>query len=69
MKKMVTLYIDQPFVGIFKINSNDLDMLEQIIKKEGIRKEISVLVNDILKSDFKVRYYCMKDAIQKTVSA
>ena len=45
------LYIEQPFVGIFKIDSKDLDILEQIIKR-GNKKEISVLVNDILKSDF-----------------
>ncbi|WMM23328.1 DUF5301 domain-containing protein [Tissierella sp. MB52-C2] len=45
------LYIDQPFVGVFKIDSNDLSILEQIIRR-GNKKEISVLVNDILKSDF-----------------
>ncbi|NLY45060.1 MAG: DUF5301 domain-containing protein [Tissierella sp.] len=42
------LYIDQPFVGIFKINSNDLDMLDQIIRA-GDKEEISVPISDIRK--------------------
>ncbi|WP_353097651.1 hypothetical protein, partial [Tissierella praeacuta] len=44
-------YIDQPFVGIFNINSDDLYMLDQIIKK-GDKEEILIPVNNILKSNF-----------------
>ncbi len=44
-------YIDQPFVGIFNINSDDLYMLDQIIK-EGDKEEILIPVNNILKSNF-----------------
>lgn len=44
-------YVDQPFTEIFKIDSNDLDMLDKIIKN-GDKEEISVSVNNILKADF-----------------
>jgi len=44
-------YIDQPFTGIFKLDSNDSYMLDKIIKR-GNREEISVRVENILKSNF-----------------
>ncbi|MBU5254671.1 DUF5301 domain-containing protein [Tissierella praeacuta] len=44
-------YIEQPFSGVFKIDSNDLYMLDQIIRN-GDKEEISVLVNNMLKNNF-----------------
>ncbi|MDR7855414.1 DUF5301 domain-containing protein [Tissierella sp.] len=44
------LYIDQPFAGIYKIDSKDLHILEQVIKN-GDKEEISILVNNILNND------------------
>lgn len=45
------VYIDQPFYGIFTLNSNDLDALDQVIKR-GNKEDISLPVEDILKDDF-----------------
>lgn len=45
------LYIDQPLVGIYKISSNDLHILHEIIE-DGDKEEISVLVNNIFKNNF-----------------
>lgn len=45
------IYVDQPYVGIFKLNSNDLNLLNEIMKS-GSKESISIRVDDILKNNF-----------------
>lgn len=45
-------YIHQPYSGVFKIGSNDLDVLDEIIEK-GKKESISMQLEDILKDNFK----------------
>ncbi len=44
-------YIHEPFVGIFKLDSNDSHMLDKIIKR-GNREDISIPVENIFKINF-----------------
>lgn len=45
------IYVDQPYVGIFKLNSNDLNLLNEIMKSRN-KESISIRVDDILKNNF-----------------
>lgn len=44
-------YIDQPYDGVFKIESKDIYPLDEI-KKSGSKENMVIPINDILKSDF-----------------
>ncbi|NOW90356.1 hypothetical protein BCD91_002379 [Clostridium beijerinckii] len=44
-------YVDQPYVGIFRLNSNDLNLLNEIMES-GNKESISIRVDDILKNNF-----------------
>ncbi|AVP56191.1 hypothetical protein C3B72_12550 [Clostridium tetani] len=43
-------YIHQPYSGVFKLGSNDLDVLDEIIEK-GEKESISMQLEDILKDN------------------
>ncbi|WP_206781888.1 DUF5301 domain-containing protein [Clostridium tetani] len=45
-------YIDQPYNGVFKLGSNDLDVLDEIIER-GDKESISMQLDEILKDNFK----------------
>ncbi|WMJ81640.1 DUF5301 domain-containing protein [Clostridium sp. MB40-C1] len=45
------IYVDQPYVGVFRLNSNDLNLLNEIMGS-GNKESISIGVDDILKNNF-----------------
>lgn len=46
-------YIDQPYDGIFKIESKDIYLLDEI-KKSGSKENIVMPINDIIKGNLEV---------------
>ena len=46
-----SFYIDQPYEGIFKIESKDIYMLDEI-KKNGSKENIVIPISDIIKGNF-----------------
>lgn len=44
------VYVDQPYVGIFKLNFRDFNLLNEIMER-GDRESISIQVDEILKSN------------------
>lgn len=45
------IYVDQPYYGVFKLRSNDLNILNEIMKR-GNKQSISIHVDEIFKYNF-----------------